>query len=58
MRRSVSDSVQVKAAGGVRDLDKLLAMASIGVTRFGCTATAAILDDLKARKHVPSSVPA
>ena len=42
MRATVGPTVQVKAAGGVRDLDKLLAMAAVGVTRFGCTATAAI----------------
>jgi len=46
MRASVSASVGVKAAGGVRTLDVLLAMADIGVTRFGATATARILDDL------------
>jgi len=51
MWASVGPTVQVKAAGGVRDLDKLLAMAAIGVTRFGCTATAAILDDLRLRKE-------
>ena len=50
MRGAVSSHIQLKAAGGVRDLDKLLAMASIGVTRFGCTATAAILDDLAQRQ--------
>ena len=50
MRASVSPAVQVKAAGGVRTLDTLLAMASAGVTCFGATATAAILDDL-AHRH-------
>jgi deoxyribose-phosphate aldolase len=49
MRASVSAAVQVKAAGGVRTLDVLLAMADLGVTRFGATATAAILDDLDHR---------
>ena len=49
MRASVSDAVQIKAAGGVRTLDVLLAMAGIGVTRFGATATAQILDDLDHR---------
>jgi deoxyribose-phosphate aldolase len=49
MRASVSKAVQVKAAGGVRSLDVLLAMADIGVTRFGATATAQILDDLDHR---------
>ncbi len=50
MRRSVSPHVQVKAAGGVRTLDALLAVMELGVTRVGATATAAILDDFRARK--------
>src|SRR5207248_9107874 len=33
MRRSVSSHVQVKAAGGVRTLDALLAVMALGVTR-------------------------
>lgn len=49
MRRTVSPSVQIKAAGGVRDLDALLALHHLGATRFGATATAAILDDLERR---------
>ncbi|MCX7975529.1 MAG: deoxyribose-phosphate aldolase [Bellilinea sp.] len=49
MRRSVSDKVQIKAAGGVRTLDALLAVIEAGVTRCGATATAKILDDFKAR---------
>lgn len=49
MRAAVSPEVKIKAAGGVRTLDILLAMADIGVTRFGATATAAILDDLAGR---------
>jgi deoxyribose-phosphate aldolase len=51
MRASVSPHVKIKAAGGVRTLDILLAMADIGVTRFGATATAAILDDLAHRRE-------
>jgi deoxyribose-phosphate aldolase len=50
MRATVSPRTGVKAAGGVRTLDTLLAMASIGVTRFGATATADILDDLARRQ--------
>jgi deoxyribose-phosphate aldolase len=51
MRRSVSARVGVKAAGGVRTLDVLLEMAAAGATRFGATATAAILDDLARRRR-------
>ncbi|MDQ1658526.1 MAG: deoxyribose-phosphate aldolase [Cryptosporangiaceae bacterium] len=51
MRASVSPAVSVKAAGGVRTLDVLLAMANVGVTRFGATATEAILGDLRHRQQ-------
>lgn len=50
MRRSVSPHVGVKAAGGVRTLDGLLAVMELGVTRIGATQTAVILDDFRARK--------
>jgi deoxyribose-phosphate aldolase len=50
MRSTVGPGVQVKAAGGVRTLDALLEVMSVGVTRIGATATAAILDDFAARK--------
>ncbi|MCW2840857.1 MAG: deoC [Aeromicrobium sp.] len=49
MRAAVSDAVQVKASGGVRGLDTLLEMRDLGVTRFGTSATATILDDVAAR---------
>jgi deoxyribose-phosphate aldolase len=49
MRRVTSPSVQVKAAGGVRTLDDLLAVMALGVTRIGATQTKAILDDYRAR---------
>jgi deoxyribose-phosphate aldolase len=49
MRASVGPSVQVKASGGVRDLDTLLALHELGATRFGTSATAVILDDAVAR---------
>jgi deoxyribose-phosphate aldolase len=49
MRRSVGPAMQVKAAGGVRTLDTMLAMVAIGVSRFGATATVAMLADAKER---------
>ncbi|MEV6350725.1 deoxyribose-phosphate aldolase [Actinoplanes sp. NPDC051851] len=55
MRSAVSPKVQVKASGGIRSLDTILAMAAVGVTRFGSSATAEILEDL-ARRQV--TVPA
>ena len=50
MRAAVSPHVQVKAAGGVRTLDALLDVLSIGVTRVGATATETMLEDFKARQ--------
>ena len=50
MRASVGPSVGVKAAGGVRTLDTLLAMVAEGATRFGATATAEILDEAAKRQ--------
>jgi deoxyribose-phosphate aldolase len=50
MRATVSPHVGVKAAGGVRTLDRLLELAALGATRFGATATAEILDDLGVRR--------
>jgi deoxyribose-phosphate aldolase len=50
MRRSVSPTVRIKAAGGVRTLDALLELNRLGATRFGATTTAAMLDDLERRR--------
>jgi deoxyribose-phosphate aldolase len=49
MRANVSQKVQVKAAGGVRTLDAILAVIDAGCTRCGATATATILDDFEKR---------
>jgi len=43
MRMHSGPSVQVKAAGGVRTLDELLAVRDAGACRVGATATAAII---------------
>ncbi len=45
MRASCSPHVQVKAAGGVRDLDGLIKVRDLGGTRCGATATAAMMDE-------------
>jgi deoxyribose-phosphate aldolase len=50
MRANTSPSLGVKAAGGVRTLDALLAVMDLGVTRIGATATATIIEDFRARK--------
>jgi deoxyribose-phosphate aldolase len=52
MRAAVGPGVQVKAAGGVRTLDMLLAVIDAGCTRSGATATAAILEEFKQRHNL------
>jgi deoxyribose-phosphate aldolase len=49
MRKHSPAGIQVKAAGGIRDLDALLAVREIGVTRAGATRTATMLDDCRKR---------
>jgi deoxyribose-phosphate aldolase len=53
MRRCSPPHVQVKAAGGVRTYDRLLAVRALGVTRVGATATRAILEEARARLRLP-----
>jgi deoxyribose-phosphate aldolase len=50
MRASVSPTVEVKAAGGVRDLDGLIKVRDLGASRCGATATAAMLDEYRRRE--------
>jgi deoxyribose-phosphate aldolase len=52
MRTNSGPDVQVKAAGGVRTLDRALEVRELGVTRFGATATIPILEELKKRLGV------
>jgi len=49
MRKHSPPHVQVKAAGGVRSLDKLLEVRSLGVTRVGASRTVGILEECKRR---------
>ena len=49
MRAHAPEFVQVKAAGGVRDLDKLLEVRALGVTRVGATRTKEMLDECRRR---------
>ena len=48
MRAHVSPEVQVKAAGGVRDLATLLAVRDLGVSRCGSSRTRELLDPARA----------
>lgn len=49
MRKCSPPHVRVKAAGGVRDYSRVLAVRALGVTRIGATATKAILDECRAK---------
>ena len=44
MRDNVSEKVQVKAAGGVRDLEMAVKVRQVGCTRFGATRTEDIME--------------
>lgn len=56
MRKHTAAHIQIKAAGGVRTLDDLLAVRELGVTRIGATATKAILNEA-IRRGFSGSVP-
>jgi deoxyribose-phosphate aldolase len=45
MKKSVGAKVKVKAAGGVRTLDQLIAVQEAGCTRSGATATAVMMEE-------------
>lgn len=49
MRQHCGPKVRVKAAGGVRTLDDLLAVKAAGAERSGATATAAMLEEARKR---------
>ena len=53
MRKHAGEHVQVKAAGGVRDLQSLLAVRQIGVTRCGASRTAEILSPAREMFGMP-----
>lgn len=49
MRKHAAAHVQVKAAGGVRDLDTLLKVRELGVSRCGASRTKEMLDECRRR---------
>ncbi len=57
MRAHVSPKVQVKAAGGVRDLDALIQVRDLGVARCGATATMQMLEEYRRRETAEKSEP-
>jgi deoxyribose-phosphate aldolase len=53
MRQYSPAHVQVKAAGGVRDLDSLLAVRALGVSRCGASRTAEMLGEARKQLGMP-----
>jgi deoxyribose-phosphate aldolase len=53
MRRHCSPQVQIKAAGGIRTLDRLLQCLAWGASRIGASATESIMEEAKRRFGVP-----
>ena len=51
MRANCSEKVKVKAAGGVRTLDAMLACRAVGCARCGATATVAIMEEAARREQ-------
>jgi len=54
MIQHTSPPTEVKASGGVRDLETLLDYRALGVTRIGASATAAILDEAREKLGLPA----
>jgi deoxyribose-phosphate aldolase len=52
MRKHSPEKVQVKAAGGVRDVDTLLQVRAVGVTRCGSSRTPELLDEVRRRLNL------
>ena len=49
MKENIGPNVKLKAAGGVRNLDQLLAVREAGCSRCGATATSTIMEDAFSR---------
>jgi len=48
MKKLVGDSMGIKAAGGIKDLETALAMIEAGAERIGTSAGVKIVEELKA----------
>jgi deoxyribose-phosphate aldolase len=53
MRKHAPPHVQVKAAGGIRDLDMLIKVRQLGITRCGASRTKEMLDECRRRLELP-----
>lgn len=50
MKETVGDAVEVKAAGGIRDLESALAMVAAGATRLGTSAGIKIVEEMNEKR--------
>jgi len=50
MREHTKPSIQIKAAGGIRTLERAIEVRNLGCTRIGATATVSILEKLRQEK--------
>ena len=55
MRKHSGPEVQIKAAGGIRNLKDMLAAIEVGATRIGATATVAIIEEFLGSTPVTDS---
>jgi deoxyribose-phosphate aldolase len=56
MRKHSAPTVQIKAAGGIRNLKDMLAAIEVGATRIGATATIAIIEEFLGNTNSVSSI--
>ena len=56
MRKHSAPTVQIKAAGGIRNLKDMLAAIEVGATRIGATATIAIIKEFLGNTNSVSSI--
>jgi len=49
MRTHSNENVQVKAAGGIRNLNQILKVRDLGATRVGATATQTIIEEARTK---------
>jgi deoxyribose-phosphate aldolase len=54
MKQHINPSIKLKAAGGVRSLERAIEVRNLGCSRIGATATVAILEPLKREGERPN----
>jgi deoxyribose-phosphate aldolase len=52
MRAHTSPRMRIKASGGIRNLDEMIAMRELGASRCGTSSTAKILDEYRQRESL------